>query len=289
MSEWVLALDVGGTKTLVGAVDRQGNIRAEWHRSTRGDDDEVNAAITFAAASARTEPLAPLAVAAGFPEFVTPDGTLSSREVLSWTTQPATTMPTAFQLEPQRCVVESDVRLGALGEAVYGAGQRAPSFLYLSVGTGLSSAFVIDDTVWAGSRGEAIAIGEWPTVSSELTLEQFCSGAALQSRYAQATGVPRSAQELVVRAGTDPVAADVLETAGHALGIALAAAAQLLDPHAIVLGGGLGSAQTPLSRTAEWTYRNLTGKRPNPAPVIAAQCGHRSGLLGAAVAAWRTV
>jgi len=294
MSDLVLSVDVGGTKTLVGVFDGDGRPAGEWEQPTPGGADDVARAVTFARACAAAAPGRVVAVAAGFPEYVTPNGELTSREVITWTEQPAVALAAAFDdlgIRPRRCTVGSDVRLGALGEAVHGAGRGHSSFLYVSLGTGLSCAFVIDGVPWPGARGEAIALGEHMiAVEGYPTLERYASGAALAARYRQRTGTRLTRREVTERAGRgDPVATEILDSAGTALGDALADVVAVLDPHVVVLGGGLGAAHTGLHASATARYTTRTSGRPGAAPLLTAWCGHRSGLLGGEVAARRSL
>lgn len=297
MSGVVLAVDIGGTKTLAGIVDRSGRVLAEAEQPTRQPGvDELDRAFRFACWFAAARDAArPLAVVAGVPEYVAADGTVSSCEVLNWERQPATTLAEraaecfAGQGGPPSVEVNSDVRLGALGESAYGAGRGLGSFLYVSLGTGLSSTLVIDGAPWAGARGQAIALGE-RVLEPGRNLEACASGTGLARRYADRTGDAVPGPEIVRRASAgDAEAAGILRTAGEALGDALADAVELLDPHAVIVGGGLGAAETPLMDAARARYGARAGRRPGAAELLIAACGKRSALLGAAAEAWRLV
>ena len=306
MSERVLSVDIGGTKTLAALVARDGRILAEQEQTTRIPvGDEIARALAFGCALSDSEaeddavdggggedPAEPLAVVAGVPEYVDPAGEVTSDEVLRWDTAPSLALAdlaAARGIAAERTRIESDVRLGALGEGRYGAGRGLASFLYVSLGTGLSSTLVIDGSPWAGSRGQAIALGEKLLESGE-NLESVASGTGIERRYAEATGVRLRGPEIVRRfhAG-DFAAAAVLESAGVSLGDALADATELLDLHAIVIGGGLGAADTPLMSAVRLRYRRRTERRAGAAAILRAECGRRSALLGGAAVAWDLV
>lgn len=297
MSEFVLAIDVGGTKTLVGTFDRAGQPLSEWTTPTRHDGDESSHIVEFARScltefrTTHREFDRMLAVGAGFPEYVSADGMLTSHEVLSWRAQPLAALTDAFAntSTPIPIVVESDVRLGAIGEAVFGAGLGLPSFFYVSLGTGVSSAFVMDADVWQGARGEAIGLGEHNLdLRADVKLEAYASGAAIEARYLADAGIAVRGTEISARARTgDPVAQQIVTSAGDALGTALSDVAQLLDPHAIVLGGGLGETDNPVTSTLRKRYESRLSRRPGGAPLLHARLGPRSALIGAAVVAHR--
>lgn len=284
----VLSVDVGGTKTLFGAVSIDGTITGETSVPTRVDSDDVWRVAELTAAAAREH--RPQAIAIGFPEYVNTEGQLTSSEVLNWVEQPALSVRaalTAHGVSVERVVIESDVRLGALGESVFGAGLGASSFLYVSLGTGLSSTFVVNGEVWRGARGEAIGLGEFPAPTGNL--ESYVSGAGVQERYFLETGERCTGYQIAARANMgDSVSLKLLTSAGAALGDALHDSAAILDPSRIVLGGGWGTAKTPLVEEAIARYQARSNRRPGACPIHTATLGARSGLLGGAVVAFRT-
>jgi glucokinase len=194
-------------------------------------------------------------------------------------------------------VVESDVRCGALGELSFGQGREERDFVYVSLGTGLSSAIVLDGRVHVGRRGEAIALGEF-TVSAPVgeswqgNLESYASGTGIATRFAaaNATEPPQGGARVVVEAAADgdAVAAEILNSAGTAIGSALAQIAFVLDPPLFVLGGGLGVVETSITTAIHSQFESMTQRRPNPPRVRRSSVATNVGLLGAAVAAWQT-
>lgn len=290
---WVLAVDVGGTKTALAAVGPEGEILERRTAPTRtgGDDVERVAALV---AEAVADWGAPLAVGTGWPEYVTAEGRLTSREVLTWVRQPAEVLAELPGLVGRPVVVESDVRLGALGEARFGAGRGARSMLYISLGTGLSSTLVLGSAPWSGARGEAIGFGEWPVPAAvgaapapRPTLEPFASGAGMAARYAEVTGAVVTTRDLVTLAAQgDEPAAVVLDSGAEALGLGMAALVAVLDPAVVVLGGGLGTSGAPFLGLTRRTYAVRLASRPSAPALLAATTGPDAGLLGAAAAAF---
>jgi glucokinase len=118
-------------------------------------------------------------------------------------------------------------------------------------------------------------------------LESFCSGTAIEFRYRAETGNQLTGPEISDRAEhNDVVARSILDTAGVALGEALANVAHVLDPHAIVVGGGLGSTENRVTVAAFERYTHLMSHRKSAPALVRAQLDHRSSLMGGAVAAW---
>jgi glucokinase len=285
-----VALDAGGSKIAGGLVTPAGEVSAERRVATEGDGVEQAAALAHElAAAARAAGLEVAGVGAGFPEYVDPNGRLTSHEVLTWSAQPAELLAAAVSGAPVR--VESDVRCGALAEAALGAGAGLDTVLYVTLGTGLSSALVLDGRPHAGHRGEAIALGElgagipgWPG-----NLEDHCSGRGVCERYEALTGVRVGDARAVIAlaAQGDDAATDILESGGASLGNAIGDLVAVLDPAAVVLGGGLGTAPGPLREGLDTAYAGRTGRRPSPPPLITARLGPRAGLVGAGLLAFR--
>ncbi|MFE7016805.1 ROK family protein [Streptomyces sp. NPDC057651] len=288
----MVALDIGGTTLSGGLVAEDGAVLCTAQRPAvrdGGRDPGLRGTVALAREltfRARDMGAQPVGIGAGFPEYVTGAGALTSRDVIGWDEQPAGLLAPLVPGRP--VVIESDVRCGALAEARTGRGRGLGSFLYVSVGTGLSAAFVQDERVWAGQRGEALGLGTWPVHGRPTPdLEGYASGSGIAARYSAVTGsAVTGARAVVTRAEAgDAAAFDVLSTAGDALGTALAWAVALLDPAAIVVGGGLGTAGGLLDESMRTAYATHARRRGRP-PVRRAELGARSGLVGAALAAW---
>lgn len=242
-------------------------------------------------ADAEIRGLAVDGIGAGFPEYVDRAGRLQSHEVLAWTTQPSDLLG---QLAP--VTVESDVRCAALGEGARGVAQGLSDFAFVIVGTGISHTLVEDGRARPGARGEAIALGELEVsrrldAAGPVTLERFASGDAIRERFEALTG--REAADAAVVFGLasdgDPDAASIVRSAGQALGDGLATMVWLLDPGAIVIGGGVASATGPWREAVLSTFSGRTGRRPQPPPILWTTLGSDAGMIGAAIAhrAWR--
>lgn len=298
----VLGIDVGGTKSAMALIDSTGGILTRHTIATRTGGDDIEAIATstrrwLSTTLTDTGLTPPDAVCAGFPEYVDAHGQLTSHEVLTWSRQPALVLHEALAgLLPAGTpvVIDSDVRLGALGEAWAGSGREAASFLYVSLGTGLSTTLVINQHAWTGHRGEAIAVGEWPVPGdpdgAETTLERYASGAGIARRYLRATGTETDTRDVTRRASEgDAAALGILTSAGRALGRCLAALVAALDPQEVILGGGLGTSESTVVTATRDAYTQHVGHRPAPPPIRSATAGPDAGLIGAGKQAWEAL
>jgi predicted NBD/HSP70 family sugar kinase len=125
---------------------------------------------------------------------------------------------------------------------------------------------------------------------SRRTLEEMASGLGLVAHYNQRRPVQaETGQAILAAAATgDPVAVDVVRCGGEALGASVGLLVSVLDPEAVVVGGGLG-----LSEGLFWesfvasTRRHIWSDVHRELPVVRAQTGRDAGLIGAALAAWQ--
>jgi glucokinase len=284
----VLGIDVGGTTTRV-ALFRLADGRPleidRWDGPTDRRDASATIGVGVADLRARHDLDAVRACGIGVPEYVR-EGQVRSALVIEL----GAVEPGSIGLPGETIVrVDSDVRCGAVAEWDE-LRDPAAGLLYVSLGTGLSSAFVLPGGVaWVGATGAAISLGEWPSPMAGVTLEGFASGAGIFSRHLAETGEARSAVELAAGAEAgDPRAHRLLAEAGTAVGSAIRQDHALLDPDRIVVGGGLGTAHGAL-----WSALERAAAVPIPGrsgPVLRqAALGDRSGTLGAALLAAREV
>jgi len=285
-SSATLGVDIGGTKTRVALVDEAGSVLAIDEAPTGGvpkadpglrisHDVATRVASMAVACDVVVE-----GVGVGVPEFVEPDGRLHSSLVIAWEQQPRDLFADIAPV-----VVDSDVRCGAIAESRLGAGRGVRSMLYVSVGTGISCTLVIEGYAWAGHRGEAISLGEFPVDrsadrQSTSTLEEFASGGAMGRRYG---GVAGARDVMRLAAAGDKRARTVVESSATALGAALSWAVNIVDPQIVVLGGGLGTSGGEWFDRVRERYRSLGS--PGAPDIVMAQLGPDSGVIGAALVA----
>jgi glucokinase len=188
--------------------------------------------------------------------------------------------------------VESDVRAAACAEAHVGAGQGFPSLAYMSIGTGISSTFVLNGVAWPGAHGAAILLGSGslgPRRGSDggpYILEELASGTAIVAAYQSVGGTAESAREVLDLYSSDPLAAQVVEHAGHAAGHGVAILVNLLDPHAVIVGGGLGSVDGPYWRCLQESARaHIWADAARDVPLLRSGLGPDAAAIGAALAA----
>ena len=296
-----IGLDVGGTKIAGGVVDvGSGEVLKRRVIPTlpkRGGQPVLQDSLNLARElKAEAEVLGHVVagIGIGVAELVDTQGNVTSAQTIDWTGIPVSARFSG--LAP--AVVEADVRAAALAESAFGAGRPFRIFVYVTVGTGISSSLVVDGFPFAGAHGNALVMASGPLTSTcpecgrrfQSVLEDLASGPALVKRYGMSRpGQAGSAEDVVSAAATgDPVAIQIVESAGEALGSGLAFLINVLDPEAVVVGGGLGVAGGLYWKSlVDSTRRHIWAEAERSLPILQAGLGADAGLIGAALAGAR--
>jgi glucokinase len=233
------------------------------------------------------------AVGLGLCELVDPAGRVLSRNCLPWDGSEL-----QQRLAPWGPVVlEADVRAAARAEALYGGGQSFHIFLYITVGTGIASSLVIDGTPYLGARGATGTMASSPISVpcprcghvNDRSLEEIASGPALVARYNERKpgGAQTGPDVFAAAAQGDQDALEVVESAGQSLEAMVGLLVNVLDPEAVIVGGGLGLSEGPYwDSFIAATRRHIWSEVHRDLPILRATTGTRAGLLGAAATAW---
>ncbi len=205
-------------------------------------------------------------------------------------------------------VLENDANCFALAEARLGAGAewaeqngiRQEDFCMLGVtlGTGVGGGIIMNGRLIRGKRGGAGEIGHStlfpsgrPCYCRKLgCAEQYLSGGGLeQSYFARTSGKERlSAKEIFRRLDeSNPFALATVESYREDLTTFLSNVSNILDPHVIVLGGGL-STQDRLYSGLEERLKETCFLTENPPSILKHRIGDSAGVIGAALLAHET-
>jgi len=216
-------------------------------------------------------------------------------------------------------VVDNDASLAALGEHLYGAGKGEADMAPLTLGTNLGMGVIAGGEVYRGAQGAAGEIGtvplrleasdrsRWDLVQTArrehpgaayppegyVWLEELYGGAALKRAWrvrsagAQGQGGPGGLSERIVALASagDPVAAGIVDEAIGGWALAIATACGVLDPGALLIGGGIAADLGPhLGAVREAVQAFMPGR---PVRVELAKLGPLAGLIGATATARR--
>jgi len=186
-----------------------------------------------------------------------------------------------------RCPVDADNDVaGALyAESQVGVCVGERYVAYISLGTGIGGAFLIDGRPYRGWDNTGAEVGHMITHAGGLPcscggrgcFEQYACSSALTKR----AGVPVREVFRQVRAGV-PEMIDILDDYVHELCIGLAGIVNVFRPRMVVLGGGIGSAgEVLLSRVRYEMTHNCPSIPEGPMPVfVSASLGNLAGSVG---------
>jgi glucokinase len=305
-----IGVDVGGTKVAAGVVDPDGAVQTHVRRDTPADDvaktrDVIVDVVAELAAGHEVE-----AVGIGAAGWID-----ASRSIvlfapnIAWRDEPLRDYVSTATGLP--VIVENDANVAAWAEFRHGAARDADdSMVMFTIGTGVGGGIVLGGELYRGSHGIAAELGHMGLVPGGHLcgcgrlgcIEQYASGNALV-RFARAGArqEPIRAADLLERAGGDPeaingpmvtaaaqagdeVSADAFAQIGRWLGMGLADLVQILDPQALVVGGGVVDAGELLLGPARTSYVESLAQRGRlpVAELLAAELGNTAGVVGAA-------
>ncbi len=296
-----IGLDVGGTKIAGGVVSfpsgeivARETIPTAAHRGGAAVLEDVFALAERLADAAQQQGYALHGIGIGVPELVDANGVVASDHAIAWRGVPVAQR--FVSLAP--AIVDADVRVAARAEAVWGAGRAFATFAYVTVGTGISYSLVQDGSVYAGTHGNALVLGSSPLTTTctncgavmHPVLEDFAAGPALVARYNARAAQPVERGEDVIGAAAngDDIAVEIVRTAGEALGVSVGFLVNVLDPAAIVVGGGLGQVDGLYwSSFVDATREHIWADASRNVPILHAGLRVDAGLVGAAALWWQ--
>ena len=194
----------------------------------------------------------------------------------------------------------NDANLMGLGETMYGAGNGATHVIFLTVGTGIGGAIVIDGKLFNGYANRGTELGHVPLIAngepcacgSAGCLEHYASTAALVRRFSKRiaeAGISYPNEEingeLIVRLYKqgDKIAIESLEEHCDFLGHGIAGFINIFSPQRVVIGGGLSEAgDFYIQKVSEKALRYAIPDCAVNTEIMAASLGNKAGSIGAA-------
>ena len=297
MSDYVLALDLGGTNSRFGAVSADGVIvarrREKTPEGTSGEElvdfliEHLRSVTAEVGSDAKV-----IAIAAAIPAIFDAETGLPAR------------LPNIPELEGVdlskilndafgvRAFLENDATAATIGEHWLGASKGSSHVVGVTLGTGVGGGLIIEGKPFRGRDGNAGEIGH---ICVELDgIECPCGSRGCVEQYSSGTAIVRQAKDLGLNVKNanqvydlavsgNNKAVRVFESAGRHLGIALSGLVNVLNPEAIVLGGGVAASWDfliePVRREIASRCYEATARRIK---ICRAMLGEDAGILGAA-------
>ncbi len=280
---YVIGLDLGGTNSVFGIVDANGNVVEEVSVKTNGHGPEPQSYVKDCVAA-----LEPIIEKVGGIENIqgmgigAPNGNYYSGCIefapnLPWKVD---RIPLAEMFSKALGIpvaMTNDANAAAMGEMAYGVAKGMKNFIMITLGTGVGSGIVCDGKMIYGSDGLAGELGH-VIVEPHDGRQCGCGRSGCLETYCSATGVARTARHLLSTTDRpsllrnvplaeieskdvsiaanqgDELAKEIMDYTGHMLGYACANFACFNSPEAFVFFGGLTKAKDLLMNPIKEAY-----------------------------------
>jgi glucokinase len=180
--------------------------------------------------------------------------------------------------------LENDVRCFLLAEKEVGLAQNLKDVFYLTLGTGIGGAFMIDGKIINGSWGAAGEVGHIILdIGAGLEFEDLAANKFIRKHL----GIGSMEARRLIEAG-DKRATEVIEEMSHNLGVGIANIINIFDPEAIIIGGGLTWAKDFLTVGIEMAVNKfVVSPEGKNTQILFSQLDRFGGALGAALISGR--
>ena len=314
MSQYVIGLDLGGTKILSVCVDRDMNVVSQDYRTTEADEGPeavIDRMAESARAAAGDGDILAVGVSAPGP-VKTYEGIVTTPPNLpGWNDVPVAKL--ISERMNLQAWVENDVNCGALAEHRLGAGRGSRHLVMVAPGTGIGGGLILDGKLYRGASGGAGEVGHIQIdprgpvclCGRHGCLEALASGSALD---AQARAIVESEPEGIVarlsaREKEEPdarildLAADegdenavsALMQAGMYFGSGLTSLINLFNPEVLVIGGSLRKSAIYLQTALGIAKQQAFPQHAADVRIVEAELGDEAPAIGAAIIAWENL
>ncbi len=192
-----------------------------------------------------------------------------------------------------KTIIDNDVHLLVLAEAILGAGREKNLVVGLGLGTGVGGGIVLNKKILYGAGGTAGEIGH--TIIKKDGRECTCGSRGCLEAYISERGIRRTAKEIfgkeidtislfeMAKKG-DRKAVKVWQITGQYLGISLANIVDDFNPDIIIIGGGIaGTGEFLLSPARREMRKNILSPLAKNTKVVRAKLGEYAGAIGASL------
>ncbi|MBT4384033.1 MAG: ROK family protein [Candidatus Marinimicrobia bacterium] len=308
----VVGIDIGGTNTKYGIVNRSGKILLSRSIPTKGhlpfsdflsrSTSEIKQHINNLDSSYEC-----LAVGMGVPDGNFLNGMMHDPPNFSWSNVPIASL--FSELFECPVVLTNDANAAAMGEARYGVAQKYDHFIEITLGTGLGSGLYVDGSVVLGHSGHAGEMGHIIVEQGGRQCECGLSGCL--EMYVSNKGIMETIKECLIRHpesslngiifgdlngkhiddafdNSDKAAVECYQYTGEMLGKGLATAVSILSPEAFIFYGGFSNAgERLLASTKNSMNKHLMDVFKGTVTLKVSNMKEGTGaILGATALAW---
>ena len=306
-----LGIDIGGTNTVFGLVDEQGNCLAQNSLKTTDfplvEDFVANVVKEINLLISTQNSIEIIGMGIGAPNGNFYTGSIDFAPNLKWKGRiPLAKLFAAYFNFP--VFLTNDANAAAIGESIYGAAKEVNDFIMVTLGTGLGSGFVVNGNLVYGHDGFAGELGH--TIVEKNGRSCGCGRKGCLETYASASGIVITAKEFLLHSNNsvladlneitsksiadaalkgDQLALDIFDFTAEKLGFCLANTVAISSPKLIVLFGGLAqSGDLIIKPTKKYLEAYLLNIYQNKVEILPSKLkASDAAILGASALAWQ--
>ncbi|MBK1811774.1 ROK family protein [Clostridium sp. YIM B02505] len=306
MSNYVIGIDLGGTKISTALSDFNGNVVSQSIIATDAHEGEaavlgrIIKTVEDVIENGKVDVVQVKAIGIGSP------GPLNAKTGIIITT-PNLPFKNFDLVSPIRekfqvpVYLDNDANVAAIGEFMFGAAKGTENMVYFTVSTGVGGGAVLNGKIYRGNTSNALEIGH-ATVAPDGPrcncgnigcLEATSSGTAIGKRAKEALEskvetslrnykTVTSAEVFAEAAAGDAVSQDIIDNALNYLGIGIANAVAIFDPEMIIIGGGVSKAgKIVFDKVQEVVNKRCFKNMSEACKIVPAGLGTDAGVIGA--------
>lgn len=306
MERYGFGIDLGGTTCKLGLFQVDGTLMEKWEIPTDTRENGKNVLPDIAASveeKIRQHHISReqiIGAGIGVPGAVNNEGVVNRCINLGWGIVPVSKELSSLLSVP--VYTANDANVAALGEAWKGSGNGYSSIAMITLGTGIGGGVILDGQIINGFHGAAGELGHI-VVNPEEQDACNCGNHGCIEQYASATGIVRQARKQLAESSVDSVlrkeqdisaksvfdaakAGDVLakkiaEEVCDMLGRVIGTICNVINPEAVIIGGGVSRAGDILLELLQEGFRNSVFHASRDTVIRLASLGNDAGIYGA--------
>ncbi len=317
MKKAAIGIDIGGTNTVFGIIDQDGNVLGEQSISTQtqgGVEGFLEALAKAVKAKLKAMPgIEIVGIGVGAPNGNYYKGTIEYAPNLKWKGVIPFTDLLRKHFDYPVIVLTNDANAAGIGEMVYGGARGMKDFIMITLGTGLGSGIVVNGQMVYGHDGFAGELGH--VVYDPNGRICGCGRHGCLEAYVSAPGIVKTVFELLAynpvesllrdvpyskmdsrmiyeaAKKEDPIALEAFDITGEILGKVLADSVAHTSPEAFFLFGGLASAGDLIFEpTRKYFEESLLEVYKNKIKILPSELdGAHAAILGASALVWKEI
>ncbi len=312
MGDFILAIDIGGTKVLTGILNRDGRILVRQKEATcstgRPEEvlEQISRMVEQMMSKLNLQPKDILGTGVGVPgplDYVR--GVVEDSPNLRWS---------RFMIRDElskrlgtKLLLDKDTNVAAIAEKVYGMSKECRHFIYITISTGIGGGIISEGKILHGQLGGAAELGHMLVDPGGRRCA--CGRQGCLEAVASGTALAQDVKELIIRGGGqnilalceagqvatayelglaarqgDAEATAVVSRAADYLAIGVANLVNIFNPERVIIGGGMGTGLQDLllPRIREYVFTNVFPLHKRNLIIEATQLGEDIVLFGCA-------